>query len=249
MILFTLTLAAHAQTAPEPAAPPPTPTEADQEQARLLYTNGARLYEEGQYAAAIQAFRESYALSKNHKLLLNIANALERTNELQETYDTLTQYRIYATPEEADTVSRRLRGLELRLDEQRAAAAAAARAAAAAATPAPVAVAPAPVLAPVPTTTTVPNVARWTTIGIGAAATMGFGAVAGFTYSDGRTQVELGEQAAYERLRPLNNAAFVLSLAGLGVGVVGFALPATRTVPITTTFTVSPSDFSVAGQF
>lgn len=107
------------------------------DQARVLYENGATLYEEGEYEKAIVAWEQAYALSKEPALLYNIANALERLGRIGPAIDRLNEYRIYAPAEERETLERRLRALERRLQEEQA--------------PAPVVEPPAPDPAPPPT--------------------------------------------------------------------------------------------------
>lgn len=88
--------------------------------ARELFENGALLYEEGDYENAVIAWKEAYDLSERPLLLYNIANALERIGEYQEAFDYLNRYRAWAPAEERDTLDRRMRAIERRLDDQRA---------------------------------------------------------------------------------------------------------------------------------
>jgi tetratricopeptide (TPR) repeat protein len=110
-------------------------SEQDKEaQAKVMYNNGVTLYEEGSYEAAIVAFRKAYELSGRHALLYNIANAQERLGRTQDAIDTLNTYRAYAMPDEAESLERRLRAMERRVEEERRIAKAKADAEAAAAT-------------------------------------------------------------------------------------------------------------------
>lgn len=88
-------------------------------QAKVMYNNGVTLYEEGSYEAAIVAFRKAYELSGRHALLYNIANAQERLGRTQDAIDTLNTYRAYAMPDEAESLERRLRAMERRMEEER----------------------------------------------------------------------------------------------------------------------------------
>lgn len=163
MIALWLVSTGFAQT-PEPA---PTPAPADGEaRAKVLFENGSQLYEEGQYEAAILAFRSALeAWPGATSLHYNLSNCHERLGQLQPAYDELNLYRATAPPEERDTIERRLRALEARM-----------------ATPQP-APAPAPAPAPTPTPTPAPaqGVAssadrhpRWLLVGLGVGA-MGLG--------------------------------------------------------------------------
>ncbi|MCB9687515.1 MAG: hypothetical protein H6738_04410 [Alphaproteobacteria bacterium] len=238
-----------AARAEEPApAPAPTETaapaasEADLERAMQLYKNGAALYDEGLYDQAIEAFQASYDLSHNPKLLFNIANAQERNGDLQASYDTLNRYRVYADETEKDTLERRLRSLERRIDEQQAASPVPAPAPA----PAPM---PAPAPAPVPTTITRPNTAKWVLLGTGAVVAGAFGTTAGITYVNGKTFVEDGDDEAYAGARMLNNLSVPLAGVGAGLAVLSFALPAKQTITVTAGPTAAGGGAVVAGSF
>ncbi len=103
------------------AAPPAFAQSADDARARELYENGALLYEEGDYENAVVAWKEAYELSERPLLLYNIANALERIGEYQEAFDYLNRYRAFAPAEERETLDRRMRAIERRLEERKAA--------------------------------------------------------------------------------------------------------------------------------
>ncbi|MCA9493560.1 MAG: hypothetical protein KC621_26695 [Myxococcales bacterium] len=229
--------------APPPAeAPAPAPvSEADLDRAMQLYKNGAALYEEGLYDQAIEAFQAAYDLSDNPKLLFNIANAQERNGDLQASYDTLNRYRVYADETEKETLERRLRSLERRIDEQ----------AAAAPVPAP---APAPVPAPapapaMPTTITRPNAAKWVLLGTGAVVAGAFGTTAGVTYASGKAFIEDGDDESYAGARTLNNLSVPLAGVGAGLAVLSFALPAKQTITVTAGPTAAGGGAVVAGSF
>jgi tetratricopeptide (TPR) repeat protein len=86
--------------------------------ARELYRNGEQLYEEGLYEDAIVAWERAYDLSGRPLLLYNIANALERIGKWEEALRRINQYRAFATEEERETLDRRMRAIERRLDEK-----------------------------------------------------------------------------------------------------------------------------------
>ena len=94
-------------------------TDSKDEQAKTLYNNGSRLYDEGRYKEAIQAFQEAYKLSGRHALLYNIAAAQERMGALDDSLETLYQYRIYAPEKEQDTLVKRTTNLQQRIAKQK----------------------------------------------------------------------------------------------------------------------------------
>ncbi len=87
------------------------------EQARILYENGAMLYEEGRYEDAIAAWQEAYRLSQRNELLFNLANAEERAGRYLDALDHLNRYRAFAPAEERATLDRRITNLERRISE------------------------------------------------------------------------------------------------------------------------------------
>ena len=110
-VIMGLTDAAHAQDG----------TEDTDARARELYENGARLYDEGLYEDAIAAWQAAHTLSERPLLLYNIANAYERIGRYQEALDHLNRYRALAPSSERDTLERRMRNIERRLEEEKAA--------------------------------------------------------------------------------------------------------------------------------
>jgi len=94
---------------------------ADEEdvRARELYRNGEQLYEEGLYEDAIVAWERAYELSGRPLLLYNIANALERIGKWEEALRRINQYRAFATEAERETLDRRMRAIERRIDEKK----------------------------------------------------------------------------------------------------------------------------------
>jgi len=90
----------------------------DDNRARELFENGARLYDEGLYDDAITAWQEAYRLSPDrHLLLFNMANAYERLGRYQEALDHLNRYRALAPKDERETLERRIRAIERRMAE------------------------------------------------------------------------------------------------------------------------------------
>jgi len=104
----------HAQ---QPAAP--APDEQALERARVLFANGKRLYDEGSYEAAIEAWEACYEISKLPALLYNLSNAHERLGDPREALSYLNRYRAIADlpPEEHDRLARKASTLELRVRE------------------------------------------------------------------------------------------------------------------------------------
>jgi len=86
--------------------------------ARLLFDNGAMLFEEGRYEDAIAAWERAYALSPRPLLMFNIANAQERVGDLYEAHDALNRYRAFAPAEERTVLDRRIHNLEIRIAEE-----------------------------------------------------------------------------------------------------------------------------------
>ncbi|MEO0600111.1 MAG: tetratricopeptide repeat protein [Myxococcota bacterium] len=98
-------------------AEPSAPTEADLERARVLFANGKRLYDEGSYEAAIEAWQACYDISQRDALLYNLSNAYERLGNFSEALAYLNRYRAVAElpPEEHDRLARKASTLEVRV--------------------------------------------------------------------------------------------------------------------------------------
>ncbi|MEZ4448244.1 MAG: tetratricopeptide repeat protein [Nannocystaceae bacterium] len=123
-VLVAWTLVPGAALAPAPvlAAPAPAPAPAADpkiERAKELLENGARLYNEGSYEAAILAFKEGFDLSKEPAFLYNIGNCYERLGNFGEARSYLDQYRAFAPEGEREVLSRRISALDERLRKQR----------------------------------------------------------------------------------------------------------------------------------
>lgn len=193
----------------------------DRARAEELFTNGSELYAEGEYEAAITAFRQSLALSGEPALHFNIANCLERTGDLEGARTELNLYRAVAPAEERETLDRRITALDRRISEESVAVQPAP-----APEPAPV-VAPAPTAQPAPTGSTASSGRHpsWPLVlsGVGVGALGGGGAA--LTYQLSREQLDENDEDGYASAR-LGNG---LSWGGVGLGaglvVLGFALP------------------------
>lgn len=86
--------------------------------ARVLYLRGDRLYSEGRYQEATEAFSEAYELSGRPGLLFNMANALERLGRLEEALAALRRFAPDAAEHDRATVNARIASLETRLREE-----------------------------------------------------------------------------------------------------------------------------------
>jgi len=83
------------------------------EQARARFDEGTRLYSEGRYVEAAQAYEASYRLSPRSATLLNVATAYERALELGRAADALDRY-LAAEPDASDADQVRARAARLR---------------------------------------------------------------------------------------------------------------------------------------
>jgi tetratricopeptide (TPR) repeat protein len=206
-----------------------TPASADMERGKVLYENGATLYEEGNYEAAIAAFEESLKLTGEKSLYYNIANCYERLGRWQSAYDALNMYRAFAPAEERDTLERRIRSVDDRLREERMRATQAPPPEPAVSTPAP---APA-ATPPAPSSSTASNrtrgTANWAMLGTGAGLVVLGSVGTGVSWSASRANIESNDATAYATNRGLNNASIAVAGVGAVIAVVGVAVPLTRT--------------------
>lgn len=196
------------------AAVQPAYAQDDSARAEELYKNGASLYDEGLYEQAIVAFEASYALSKEPLLFFNIANAYERLGQPKDALEALNKYRPFATADERVTLERRLRALEARIAKQEARDAATAEL-------------PPPPPDPAPSVPAEPEPAgrSWVVPAIGGGLLAVGGIVAGVTYAQSRTALANEDEAAWNSLRPVNNAGLVVAGVGAATATVGLAVP------------------------
>jgi tetratricopeptide (TPR) repeat protein len=129
-LLVLMSVPARAQTAgdipaqgapeilPDPPAEPPD-AETDQE-AREIYRQGDRLYAQGKYEHALEAFARSYRMSGRPRILVAMANAYERLGRYHTAARALERYAPDAPPEEEADVRERIRVLEERAAQQQA---------------------------------------------------------------------------------------------------------------------------------
>jgi len=116
--MFWIAIASLISPASAQESPPTEPAQAQLDRARELYDNGKSLFDEANYRDSILAWEESYRLSNRPALLFNIANAHERLGEYSEAIEVLNRYRAFATEEERESISRRMRNLERLQAEQ-----------------------------------------------------------------------------------------------------------------------------------
>lgn len=111
-------LAQPAEPTTEPTTEPTEPGEPTDEdrRAQVLFANGKRLYDEGSYEAAIEAWEACYEISERLALLYNLSNAYERVGRFKHALDLLNTYRAKASlsPEEHERLARKASTLEVR---------------------------------------------------------------------------------------------------------------------------------------
>lgn len=104
--------------APPPPDPKVEPTADDIEEARQIFANGEDLYNEGRYAAAIQAFRQAFALSGEPSCLYNISLMYEKQEDYQGAIEYREYFRAYAKDSDLGALEQEIRELENKLEEQ-----------------------------------------------------------------------------------------------------------------------------------
>ncbi len=200
-------------------------------QAKELYRLGAGLYNAGRYREAIATFREALALSDRKALLYNIANAQERLNDLEGALASLREYRPHADPKDRVSLDPRITSLEDRLFAQsgQTPAGAGPRPAAGQGRTAQSGQVPANVATVEPAVRRRP---RWALVGTGAVLAAGFTTAAVWSFNQGQSHREAGDEAAYGTSRTVNNISVPLAGLGGGLAVLGFVIPGKRTVAI-----------------
>ncbi len=195
-------------------APQTAEESANDERARALYEEGTRLYDQGLYEEATQAFKIAFALSRRPLLLYNMAQSMERIGQWDEALAALEDYRLDAEDSELPTLDSRINALKERIDER--------DAKKAAETPAP---------APVVVARRGPPAGSWALFGVGAAG-VGVGAV--FTGSalgarsdwsepcvDGKAGLTCPEGSA-DAFKKDNRSSLVADIGWIvGVGAIG----------------------------
>jgi tetratricopeptide (TPR) repeat protein len=92
----------------------------DDKRARELFIKADRMYAEGDYESALEAFSEAYELSGRPPLLYNMANAHERLGEYDKALERLRAYFPHASKHQQELLEKRMQSLQMRADEQRA---------------------------------------------------------------------------------------------------------------------------------
>lgn len=133
-VLLGLALSASGFPRPVQAAPPEaTPTEepaagdtdseaapeSPTEQAKILAQDGRRLFWQGEYEAAIEAFEAAHALAADPNLLFNIATAYEKLENYEQAIAYLDRYTPDAPAEEKDALTAKRNELQQALEAAR----------------------------------------------------------------------------------------------------------------------------------
>lgn len=100
-----------------PPDPNPKPKRADIERARQMFDNGATLYAEGSYVAAIEAFRRAFQLSGEPNCLFNIALAYDRLDAFDDAIEYLQYYRAYAPKKDHPAIEKRIESFKTRKEK------------------------------------------------------------------------------------------------------------------------------------
>lgn len=85
-------LPAQAQTPAAPAPAAPAGDVSDVEQARLHFTQGTKLYKDGDFDAALVQFERAYDVKPNYKVLYNIGQAYFQLRQYVEARDAMDRY-------------------------------------------------------------------------------------------------------------------------------------------------------------
>jgi tetratricopeptide (TPR) repeat protein len=84
-------------------------------EAKRLFDTGAELYAKGNYEGAIDAWEQSYALSRKALIFESIANAYERLGQPKKAKEYLLKWREAAPAEELELLDTRLKNLDARI--------------------------------------------------------------------------------------------------------------------------------------
>jgi tetratricopeptide (TPR) repeat protein len=89
-------------------------------EARELFTQGARAFDDGRYEASLGFFEDAYRISQRHLLLYNIGQAQDRLRRDTEALATFRRYlELVADPPYRLQVESRIRNLEESVERQR----------------------------------------------------------------------------------------------------------------------------------
>jgi tetratricopeptide (TPR) repeat protein len=125
--VFSFAGALHAETGGQSSGPTEKqssgaaekPSSSSDKEARKLFYQGDRLYEEGKYEEAVAAFEKAYALSHRPELLFNLANAYERLGQYEEALRALRDFAPSAPESDRDKIAERIKTLEARAEDRR----------------------------------------------------------------------------------------------------------------------------------
>lgn len=184
-------------------------TSVDMERAAEAFGTGESLFQEGNYEAAILAFKESLALSGKSEIHFNLAYCMELLGRLDEAYAELERYRKVVPEDQRVALDRRLQAIRGRIDAQ----AASARV-------------PMPVVAPAPSVLAAPEPVRlhaadWVFVGSGAAVGVFSLTGVGLTYSSAARHLEEDNRPAYSVDRALNVTSWLGTTVGAGLIITG----------------------------
>lgn len=203
-----------------PDSPESEQTEEAQGRAKELFQKGSALYEEGNYEAALLSFREAQAVFPSALMHFNIANCYERVGRLDDAIRSMNLYREVAPAGEQDTLERRVKAMQTRLD---------ARDSTSVVSP----LGPATVSQPAAYRTEARP--RWGLVGLGAGAGLVGGALTAVSLSD-------EEAGTYQAL------GVSTIIAGAAVAGVGLAIPVRRPVRVGISPRSEGAHFIVAGR-
>jgi tetratricopeptide (TPR) repeat protein len=221
--VFSLAGAVHAETGaqsngatekPSNGAAAKPSASADKE-ARKLFFQGDRMYEEGKYEEAVAAFEKAYALSHRPELLFNLANAYERLGQYEEALRSLRDFAPSAPDGDREKIAERIKTLEARAEEHR-------KRASEKAAPAPVAAAAAP--PPPAEPESHPPILAYSLMGVGVVG-IGIGTIFGVqalgSKSDAEDQCKGGfcPASAQKSIDDAKSQALIADI-GFAVGVV-----------------------------
>lgn len=213
---------------------------ADEVRAKELFANGTTLYQEGDYEAALVAFREAQRQLPAPEFHFNIANCLERLERFDEAIAALNLYRAVAPADEQATLERRIVSLEKGM---------ARRLASTTVTATPAVVAPSGAIGDVSAAASSRRHPRWWLVGLGAGVASVGGAGAGWSFSSAQTHLDEGDRVAYDNARGINSASFATVGVGAGLAVLGLALPVGRRVSVSASPAAGGFRWSLGGAF
>lgn len=188
--------------------------DADLARAEAAFDSGQLAFDEGNYEAAILAFRDSLALSGKSELHFNLAYCFELLGRLEEAYDELERYRKVAPESQQASLERRLQAIRDRIDAAR--------------VPPPVPVAaPFALVEPEPVRL---HATDWVFVGSGAAVGAFSLVGVGLTWSSAARHLDQNDRPAYRVDRALNVTSWLGSTIGASLILTGIVRASATTV-------------------